>query len=533
MTTSAERRTPATVAPRPPLVPASLTDRAPLRWLATTAVDRVPTVRAIAPHVGVAAGGLVLALVLPDSPTGRGLLAFVLAVALASFTARFPRVAITVVLVWLAAVGTTRRVVSMFQADPRSDPLLLVGPAAVVVLVAHAAVRMPRPAWPRRGPRWASDGLVLAVVAFSAVALLSVLNPANPSLASGAQGLLFWLVPLLWFWAGRALLDRASWERLVQLFAVICALASAYGLFQAVAGFPPWDQQWIEARGYRALEVNGPETLRSFSVFASASEYALAASMALVLCLLLAVRAFRRESLPLAGLWFVLAGIGAAALTFSAVRTAVVLAAIALGTVFMASRGWRLGRIVAVGAVALVLTVAVANRIDVTKMHDQGLSGMVRRTVRGIGNPFDDKKSTFGSHVELTRRALDLATEHPVGSGTSAATIAGDRAGAPTGGGENDLANALLAFGFPGAVLVLGTIACGFATAMASVRRHRTLASLAAIGLLVLQLRFWWGGFHYFASAAVWLALGWAVADADGDATGDLSAVAPRTEAVA
>ncbi len=441
-------------------------------------------------------------MVLPDSAAARALLAVGLAVALVSFSLQFPRPGATVTLMWLAMVGGIRRLVSMFQADPGSDPLLLVGPAGVVALTYVALRTAPI-------PRWLRDMLATLVAAFSVLTIVGVFNPGNPGFLAALQGLLFWLMPLLWFWVARSVIGPEGWTPLLRWIAQVCTMASFYGLLQAFLGFPPWDERWLESRGYRALEVNGPDTLRSFSFFPSAAEHALAASMGIVLCALFAARAVKRQRWLLAALWILEAGIGLLAVTFSSVRTAFVLTALALAVVCMASRGWRLGRIMLVGAVSLVLLVAVAGRVDVSKMKDQGLSGMVRRTINGVARPFDNQASTLGAHLNLTKRAFNQAVDYPLGKGTATATIAADKAGGKSDGGENDLANALLAFGFPGAILVIQTIIVGLASAFWVARRDRTLGALAALGLLVLELRFWWAGAHYFAAPIVWAALGW------------------------
>lgn len=461
-----------------------------------------PRIRECVPSLVVALGALMLSVVLPDGAAGRALLALGLALALAGFNVRFPRQGATLTLMWLATVGGFRRLVSTFQADPGSDPLLLVGPVGVIVLTYVSLRTSPL-------PRWLRDMLAALVASFSVLTLVGVLNPNNPTLVAAVQGLLFWLMPLLWFWVARAVIGSEGWTPLLRWIAQVCTLASVYGLLQAFLGFPPWDERWLTARGYRALEVNGPDTLRSFSFFPSAAEHALAASIGIVLCALFAARAVKRRSWVLAGLWIVEAGIGLTAVTFSSVRTAFVLTALALSVVFMASRGWRLGRILLVGLASLVLLVAVAGRVDVTKMSDRGLSGMVRRTVNGVAHPFDNQASTLGAHLNLTRRAFGQAVEYPFGKGTATATIAADKAGGTNDGGENDLANALLAFGFPGAILVIQTIIVGLVSAFWVGRRDRTLGALGALGLLVLELRFWWAGAHYFAAPLVWAALGW------------------------
>jgi hypothetical protein len=464
------------------------------RVQARLCVDRPCTARVLSMlFLGVA---LVVGLValLPDSTEARWLVALALGVALAYVCYRSFEQGVLATFGWLLVLGLARRLLSTFQADPASDPLLLVAPGLVAVLSVIAAAR-----GALRWPTWLAWG----VIALSLLAIVEAFNPTQDRVTAGIRGLLFWLVPMLWFWIGRVASERLA-ERVLRLVAVTAGLAGAYGLVQALVGFPPWDQQWIDQRGYIALQISGPDTLRQFGFSSSAGEYALVLTIGVLVCALMLAHAWQATPRSWSRLGWPLAGIAVMlpALLFASVRTAVVLLVLALVVVFVVARGWGSAVAVGVGAAALAGLWFVVSRIDTDRMDDHGPSGMVRRTVRGLADPFG-RDSTLSTHVEYFKEGVRLAVERPFGIGTSGGTPAGR-------GFENDVANGGLAFGVLGLVGVVWCLFFGFLMAYRAVVRSRGLVSLATLGVLILSLRFWWNGAHYAPAALLWFLLGWA-----------------------
>ena len=91
--------------------------------------------------VAVVALGVVIAVVLPDHALVRTGLAVVAAGALCLVSARSLTQGLVATMSWLLLLGLTRRLVTTFQADPSADPLLLVAPAVLVVLLAVSVAR--------------------------------------------------------------------------------------------------------------------------------------------------------------------------------------------------------------------------------------------------------------------------------------------------------------------------------------------------------------------------------------------------------
>ena len=249
-----------------------------------------------------------------------------------------PRSTILGLAFWLIALGMVRRLVGSGSSSGLGDPLLLVGPAVLVLLF---VVACGRGALRNRSP------LANAVGLLSLLVLVEAVNPFQGGLLVGLGGLLFMLVPMLAFWVGRSLLDDVTLRRLFQLVAVLSVLSAAYGLIQQFVGFPSWDERWIASSGYVALNVGNGVT-RAFGNFSSAQEYAAFLSVGLVV-LVSSLRNVRRVLLPLA-----LAAIGLVgyALVLASVRTSLVLAAAALGSMAAARVRLRPGAALLAGALA-------------------------------------------------------------------------------------------------------------------------------------------------------------------------------------
>src|SRR5262245_52602999 len=252
---------------------------------------------------------------MPDRDSVRYGLAVVFGAELAYLGWVTPRRSILVIFGWLIVLGTARRLVSWFAVDLARDPLLLVGPAGLATLSIQA--------W-RAGAfrRWSVMGALVA--SLSVVALLGVVNTRQGTLRAGLVGLLFWLVPMLWFWVGRAFGNERVLRATLWLFAGAGVVSGVYGLAQAIVGFPPWDDQWIRDHGYAALFIGNPALggSRPFAFASSAVEYGLTVALGLFLVALFLVSAVRHHVRGLIVILSGCAGVCRAALAVSGGRQA-------------------------------------------------------------------------------------------------------------------------------------------------------------------------------------------------------------------
>jgi hypothetical protein len=465
-----------------------------LSTLRHPAAGAAPTLLAIG-----SATAALLAIGLPDAAWARATVAVVLAATLVMVAVRDPAAGILATTGFLAVLGLLRRLVSMVQADPANDPLLLVAPVAAVVLAGLAV---------RDGAFRRPSHLTGAVIAFFVLSVVAVFNPASP-LAVNLKGSLFWTVPLLWFAVGRSLVDDPLLDRVLRLVTGLGFGACLTGVLQATVGFPSWDDRWIETRGYIALGINGPGTLRPFGWSSSAGEFALTAAIVAVLAGLQVARAIGKRARRDLAFFTVVAAVATAALVLSAVRTALILGVAAAVVVGIASQRAHLRRTVAGFALALLLLLAGVRVLDVPSWDNNGVTGLVRRSLVGFTDPLDPDQSTLRSHIDLTDRALRNLGDDPLGLGPSAGATGTDTDDEQSSASaENDLGNAALAFGIPGLVLVIVITGLGLVASWRAARLRHSLITLGVLGILVASLRFWWTGGHYAIAMLIWLVLG-------------------------
>lgn len=405
---------------------------------------------------------------------------------------RSPRLLLFALLLWLPALGLLRRLVTTLgAADPLGDPLLLVAPAAWVLLAAVAV---------SRGALRQRTGLATTVLVLTLLFTVSVVNPLQGELTIGLAGLLLVVPPMLAFWVGRSLVDDPTLRRVIALVAWLSLPAAAYGLIQTFAGFPSWDARWIVEDGYTALNVSG--TIRAFSSFSSAAEYAGFLAVGVVAWIALG-RNLLRLPLTLAAV-----GLLGTALWFESSRGIIVLTLAAVWLLFAARRGLSL-RLALLGGVALLVALSwVAGRIAPEQFAGSATGGLSAHQVQGLSDPFG-QQSTLPLHIDLVTGGFGQVIANPLGSGVGAVTSAAGKFGGVTIGTETDPGNAAVAAGAVGLVAYLLLVLRGLPLAYRVAARRRDILALAALGILSVTFMQWLNGAQYAVAPLPWLVLGW------------------------
>lgn len=407
---------------------------------------------------------------------------------------RAPQPVLVGVVVWLVALGTLRRIFRMVFDTAGSDPLLLIAPAVVVVLVLVAAGRQ---AFRSR------TSLSKAVILLSGLIVLGVFNPLQGGLAVGLSGLIFVLVPILWFWVGRGLMDDRLFKRLLTVVAALAPLAALYGLLQVYQGLPPWDAEWLEAGPINSLRVG--DAFRQWASFSAASEYVVFLAVGAVIWVLHIRRA---RWAPLA---IVILSLLGWALAVASVRSITVVLVVTVGMLLGVARGRGIGQTVALGLLALMLLSIALSAVDPATVGGDGTSSLLSRQVTGLSDPFnsDPNVSTFLGHFGRLVDGVRDAVSNPVGRGTGSISIAADRFGEGSNTTEVDLSNAAVALGIPGLLTYSAVFFLGFRKAFRRARLQRDLLTLAALGILLITSLQWLNGGNYAVAPLPWLVLGW------------------------
>jgi hypothetical protein len=408
-----------------------------------------------------------------------------------------PRSTILGLAFWLIALGMVRRLVGAGSSGGLGDPLLLVGPAVLVLLFIVAS---------GRGALRHRSRLANVVGLLSLLVLVEALSPFQGGLLVGLAGLLFMLVPTLAFWVGRSLLDDVTLRRLFQLVAVLSVVSAFYGLIQQFVGFPSWDERWITSSGYVALNVGNGVT-RAFGNFSSAQEYAAFLSVGLVI-LVANLPKVRRVYLPVAVGAIGLVGF---ALVLASVRTSLVLTAAALGSMAAARVRLRPGAALLAGSFAIVALGVGLSFVSVSSQSATSPVGtLLQHDIAGITNPTGSGSSLPG-HLSETFDGVKSAFLQPIGYGTGSVTPASGRLGAATiAGTDSDLGNAGTGLGLLGLGLYFAAVVLGLQCMYRLAARRRDALAFASLGLLIVMLDQWQNGNLYSVAWLVWLSLGWA-----------------------
>jgi hypothetical protein len=455
------------------------------------------------PAVGVLVG---LALTLPAA----GRLAMAVALGLTAFALglRKPQTLVLAVIIWLPCLGVIRRLVSQTLGPSSNDLLLLVLPAATVILVMAAAGQTPM-----SGTR-----LARAVLILNALTVLSAFNPLQGGLAVGFSGLLFLLVPTLWFWIGNSLIDAPLLMKILTLVAGASVMAAAYGLVQTFAGFPQLDRNWIELSGYAALNVGG--TIRAFGSFSSSAEYAMYLAIGLiVLWTIIRVRVPAFVLIPLVFL-------EGAAIFLDSSRGVVVLTVIGVAAVTSAQWGVGLSKASLLVAASLVALSFGLQRVYTGGPGASRVAALVQHQVAGLAKPTDSKESTLLFHARLVLNGLADGVRNPVGRGAGAVSIASSRFGGNAGRTEVDFSNVAVALGLPGLALFIYIAFSGWLLSYRHASRDRDPLVLAALGVLLVTSFQWLNGGQYAVAPLPWLVLGW-LDRRSAETTADPSSSAP------
>ncbi|MFN8024888.1 MAG: hypothetical protein U0W40_00605 [Acidimicrobiia bacterium] len=493
---------------------------------------------AIAAAVVVAAS--VVAAAMPGGAAARWALAAVLAVVLGFVCWRSTTEGVLVTFTWLVLLGLARRLASEVIADPGRDPLIMVGVAAAAVLLVRALLA---------GALRRLTLLSWLMLAFTALAFLELLNPDQTNGFGRFAGLLVWVAPTLWFWVGRQLVGRRLAHLVLLLTLGLTTLVGFYGIVQSLVGFPPWDQRWINLRGYAALYI-GFGTVRPFGTYASAAEFGVACAVGAVLAIVVvfaprlamawtahagtradgptttpgdepggprrdlrrADRRERRDRTRWVIVGLVALAITSLALLLSAIRTYLVLLVVAVPVMYLVYRGRRAWKVLVPAGVVVVIVFAAVSQIDPNSLSDKGPEAALRRAVVFVNDPFASQsknyENTLDVHLSSAKFGIEQAFRHPLGRGTGSTKVTGESFGEKSHSTDFDISDAGIAFGILGVIICALIVVIGIGTAVRVARWQPTFERVALVGILIVSIGVWFQGGHYAFAPLLWLLLG-------------------------
>lgn len=400
-----------------------------------------------------------------------------------------PKLAILIMIAFLIVLGDLRRIVGYYIGAANYDPLLLIAPLFVMILLF-----IPNKDFPFKQTK-----ISKLVIALMIVMALQIFNPIQGGIKIGLAGALFTIIPLCWFWIGNKYGDLELLKNLSNNVIIPLAIAAGLlGFYQIFYGFTAFEQNWIDIVEFDALHVGS--VMRPFSFFTSPQEYATFLTIGLTATIL----SYKRNpvffgaasSLLLVGLFL------------TSVRGSIVMLLLALVSAIAISRAKSIAVFIPRFVFSLILALLISqpvltalNKLEPPPM----IADLYTRQITGLSKPLDQESSTLIAHLYIVTDGLVTALSYPLGMGLGKSGNTGKFDGEAINL-ENDL-SIFITTGIIGGLLYLLIAYLVIINSMICWQSSRKEEIFLFTIILIATLLSWFGGL-YSISAIIWLAIG-------------------------
>lgn len=404
-------------------------------------------------------------------------------------------------LMWLFGIlpflGVVRHMFISTSGAAFLDPLLLVTSAAAIAIFISLVLSGEM--------NWGRTFLSKLIFLLLVVGILHVFNPGQAGILVGLTGIMINLIPIAFFFIGRTVSDAEFTRKVTRLMMVAGGIAAVYGLVQVYIGFRGFELDWLATQGYTAAQVGG--TLRPFSVFNNAAEYAAYAHLAFVLTLAWLLFAPRTKRT------FLLAVVATIGYSGFLIGSRGFTLKIGLAVIVLLAARAR-NRILATGVVMLLVGLAVywsATTTTDSRIEDRevGPSQLIEQQLQALRDPFNRDVSTLPIHFDQASEAIvHTVRSQPLGLGTGAPTRGGAKFGGFSASAELDIGDAFLAWGVIGGGLYIVVIMAAITVAS---RVRRALPGPVWIGIwamILTSVGAWQIGGNYSIGPMIWFLIG-------------------------
>jgi hypothetical protein len=396
------------------------------------------------------------------------------------------------ILGYLCLLGGLRRWLYPVLGYPALDPFLVVVPV-------FAGAQFLGKLYTRRLPM--DTRLSRLILLLLLVMGLQVFNPQQGGLEVGLAGVMFYAVPLLWYFEARELASELNAEKLLRFITVVTLAGAAYATYQFFFGFTAGEEMWSTLSG--AVKVG--DYIKPMAFFTHPGEYVNFAGKVIVL--LWAGWLCRKSGVGLllipllfAAIFFV-GGRGPLLATFG---TCITIFAVQGPTV----KTWIPRGMVAI-VIAVVGAVWTLQQVDRQEFSDADTQFIVKHQTEGLLNPADPEKSTAGIHAAMAFAGIKRAfTSNPLGSGLGATTLAASKLGGNELMAEFDIGNVFYSLGLVGGTLYVMIVVSFLVTAFKYWHRSRSFAALGILGVLFISPGQWLNTGLYAQCMFIWVCVG-------------------------
>ena len=356
-----------------------------------------------------------------------------------------------------------------------------------------------------------------AVSILGLICAAQIFNPLQGGMFVGLSGALFVLVPMVWFYFGQHA-DPAFLPKALKAMVFLGILASCYGIYQMLGGYPAFEQVWIRnTDNYPSIAVYG--VTRPIATFSNAEEWGRYVQIG---CIIAAGLTASRSEGKYRPIWLVCAITLAVMLALTGQRSSIFGLFLGLTVLFFAgARTW--GSMFARGAV-LSITLAIflfassglaPDERDLKR--SEGFSTILSHTTKGTLDPAGEY--SFGARMNTWYMVIfSKIPSNPLGNGLGESSIAStrtaDRQQPPI---DNHFFTLAISAGVPAALLLVWIFWRGLRTTIRLCKnaekgsREFTTARIVMALVASLMLNNFFGtSFVIYSVAPIgWLLLGW------------------------
>jgi hypothetical protein len=412
--------------------------------------------------------------------------------------------------------GLVRRAQFLVVDYSQFDPIHLLTP--VVTMLALGRLLQSHRFQLFRGSPLAGPVSILA-----AIFILQIFNPLQGGIFVGLSGALLILVPVAWFYFGQAVSERFI-RNAFKLIVVSGMIASLYGIYQLVYGYPQFEQYWLDhVEFYNAVAVG--HVTRSIATFTSAEEWGRYTVMGALIAFGFGAVATRRLQ-RLA--WFVCGTGLSVVLLLTGQRTAIF--GLILGFMVLVLLGARNIQGMAARLIILLtpmlLVAVLAKPPSADDMWSKGdtetVGTLLSHTERGTLQPAGEE-SLYVRLKIWQHLATNVIPYRPLGAGLGAGSLSALKFsdGPQLPNSDNFVLVLAVACGIPGALLFVWILSRATLFALRASRRrppsigHGAISRIAGALMPMFVLNSIFGlTFSIYAVAPIaWLLIGWISAE--------------------
>ncbi|WP_373231263.1 hypothetical protein [Cohnella sp.] len=404
---------------------------------------------------------------------------------------RKPTLALYLLLLYLPFLGFLRRVLIPVAGWNTLDPLVIVGPAVILILVSKWFYRK----YIDR-EMIANDTRLFQLIRWMLmVDIIQVFNPLQGGLFTGFAGVMFYIVPVCYMILSREYIDEKKIKVIFASIFVVGLIAALYGYKQYFYGYYSFEDMWVELSGYTALKVYS--VMRPISFFTSASEYACYLGVATIISWVYVLRSRALvKVIGLLGLFLLYS-----ALFIESARGVIVTVTVALVIISILNAKKAANKI----AISILASIVMTGLfLGISKLNVE--NDLIHHSVVGLTDPLGEEATTIG-HLELMIVGFKKGIMNPLGHGLGATTIAAGKFDGAAVSSEVDLSNKFLATGILGGglylLIMIRILYIAFKQASIS------SVHLAILGILIAQAAQWLNGGHYSTVGLIWIMIGY------------------------